>query len=324
MTEQAGPDFRGEDISVVIPTTGRATLRRAVESVLGQTTPVGRVVVCNDGDHPLDLPADPRVTVLQVGPRAGGNAARMAGVRTASSRLVALLDDDDRWRPDYVAVMLEAVNRSAPTGAWIAGSSVESDDGRRYPGRHKQESEDLLSYLFRLHGLRGKGALPTSTLLFPRDLALSVPWHVDLRFHQDLTWLVEVFLDHPDLQVVQVRRPLALLDDTPGSVSKSIDIAASLDWASRFLLTAAERPREYGDFLLSRYPLRAAAARGDWRLACRITREAVRRGRPGGWALVFAALYVARAGLQAAGARAGVGAVNPFRRRRAGDSGRSS
>ncbi|MFD1720151.1 glycosyltransferase family 2 protein [Amnibacterium endophyticum] len=292
--------LRTEDVTAVIPTTGRASLPRAVRSVLDQTSPVGEVIVCNDGTRPLPMFADARVRVVEVGPRAGGNTARMAGVRAARTPLVALLDDDDRWLPGFGAALLEHVAPLGAEEAWVAGCRILREDGSVYPKRLKTPDEDLLGYAFRLRRSGGKGALPTSTLLFPRRLALEVPWRTDLRFHQDLTWLIDLYRAHPHLRVAQAPAALVEMDDSPGSITKSIDVGASMRWAEAELLESFGRRREYGDFLLSRYPLRTAVDARRWGQALGVVSRGVVRGRPGLPAVAYALAYAVRSGLRGA------------------------
>jgi glycosyltransferase involved in cell wall biosynthesis len=81
----------------------------AVESALRQTRSPRRVIVIDDGstdDSAERLQGccanDPRV-VLQFGDNAGQCAGFKRGVALAEADVVAFLDADDRWAPDYLA-----------------------------------------------------------------------------------------------------------------------------------------------------------------------------------------------------------------------------
>ncbi|WP_227496993.1 glycosyltransferase family 2 protein [Planctomonas psychrotolerans] len=283
-------------VSVVIPTVGRESLSRALESVLAQTLPVAEILVGSDAGAPLDVPSDPRIRVTQVGPGAGGNRCRRDGMERATGDVIALLDDDDEWDADFLATVLAAVPADAgPT--WVASSSGRLSDGSTYPRRLIAPGEDLVSYLFTLKGgPAGKGALSTSTLVFPTALVRRVPWRSDQRFHQDLTWFLDLAASVPELRILQADRALVTFGDTVGSVSKSIRVAESIDWARRELLVSGMPGgrRAFADFLLSRYPLRAAVTARRWRQVADILRVAVRRGRPTVWSLLYAGGFVAR------------------------------
>ena len=278
-------------VTAVIPTCGRPELRRAVESVLAQTVAVDVVVAADTADE-LDLPGDARVRVLRVGPRAGGNVARMAGIRAAAGELVALLDDDDRWRPDKLERQLETVG-NPPDDRWLASCLThEEADGRVWPRRLHRAGEPLADYLFAKHAVRGgQGALRTSTLLFPRSLALRHPWEESLRYHQDSAWLVGLDALRPRVRVHQVPEALAELGVGRGSVSRGISGDQSLAWARSHLADAA--PRTRADFLLT-VSYYYACRRGDVRSALRVLRTAVDWGRPSQFGLTAIATVPAK------------------------------
>ncbi|WP_290060878.1 HAD-IIIA family hydrolase [Amycolatopsis solani] len=89
------------DYSVVIPTTGRETLRPLLETLLGGEGPrPAEILVVDDrpGGSELDLPGG--VRVLRSGGR-GPAAARNLGWRTAKSEWIAFVDDDVVLAPDW-------------------------------------------------------------------------------------------------------------------------------------------------------------------------------------------------------------------------------
>src|ERR1700686_3154019 len=108
--------MRQMSVSVVIPTICRASLRLAVGSALAQTVPPLEVIVVVDVDRDPDLPAYDAVRVLRTSGRVGPSHARQIGVESAKGDVIALLDDDDSWRPDKLEKQLAA----APEGdEWI-------------------------------------------------------------------------------------------------------------------------------------------------------------------------------------------------------------
>lgn len=97
--------------TVVIPSSGRrlALLERALQSVRSQTLPPRAIIVVVDGDARAcaDVAAivGPGVQLVQTGTPRGASAARNLGVTAAATELVSFLDDDDRWKPDYLATV---------------------------------------------------------------------------------------------------------------------------------------------------------------------------------------------------------------------------
>ncbi|MEV7873750.1 glycosyltransferase family 2 protein [Microbacterium sp. NPDC089188] len=274
-------------LSVVIPTIGRPELSRAVDSVLAQTVPVHEIIVAADTTDELGLPADDRVRIIRVGPGAGGNAGRQSGVEQATGDVIGLLDDDDEWSPTKVSVLSELV--ADATGPWLATSRtrMKRADGTELiqPSFPIAAGEDVRTYMFAKRTPRsGHGFIQASTLLFPRTLALEVPFDVDLKFHQDVSWLTSVAARHPDLRVFQAWEPLASYYATEGSVSKRIAPQGSIAWARRFL---SDDRRLLGDFVLTQ-SLGFARRTGSPAAMIRTLWAGVRLGRPGAAAVLYA------------------------------------
>jgi glycosyltransferase involved in cell wall biosynthesis len=104
---------RAPSASVVVPAhDAEMTLRACVQSVLNQTEPDFELLIIDDGssDGTLELARsvnDARVQVHSQ-PASGVSAARNAGIKAATGRIVCFLDSDDLLLPRY----LEAVQTS--------------------------------------------------------------------------------------------------------------------------------------------------------------------------------------------------------------------
>jgi len=96
-------------VSAVIPTIGRPSLGRAVQSVLGQTRPVAEVIVVADTDAPVPLPPDDRSTLLRGAFRSGPAPCRQLGIDAARGSVIALLDDDE-WYATKLARQLNVMD----------------------------------------------------------------------------------------------------------------------------------------------------------------------------------------------------------------------
>ncbi|ROQ63873.1 glycosyltransferase involved in cell wall biosynthesis [Rathayibacter sp. PhB152] len=281
-------------VTVVIPTIGRPEVERAVLSVLAQTSAVTEILVVADTLDEFQLPEDGRVKILRVGPGAGGNGARQAGVEAASGELIALLDDDDEWLPEKLERQLSLIGDER-SGTWVCTSRVvmirPGGDRQVQPRFPFEAGSDLLHYMFRKTSpLSGHGFIQASTLVFPRALALEVPFDTSLRFHQDISWLVDVYRAHSDITVIQAWAPLAAYHSTVGSVSKRIDPRASIEWARKRL---AADPRTMGDFILTQSLGFARRSSSPLRMI-QVLGAGVRHGRPGPSAVVYAAGAIAK------------------------------
>jgi GT2 family glycosyltransferase len=110
------------DVTCVIPTAGRpALLQEAFESVLAQRVRPGRVVIVEDSlprSVPEDLVAQGAAAGIEVaycsavsapGPR-GASRSRNLGAASVTTPLIAFLDDDDLWEPDFLVRALAAMS----------------------------------------------------------------------------------------------------------------------------------------------------------------------------------------------------------------------
>jgi glycosyltransferase involved in cell wall biosynthesis len=126
------------EVTAVIPTRNRsALLRRALGSVLWQTTADLEVVVVDDGSTDatpamLEQIRDRRVRSIRNDSPRGVSAARNAGIREARAGVVAFLDDDDLWGPDKLRLQLDALAKTRR--AWVYTGSVNITPACRVVG----------------------------------------------------------------------------------------------------------------------------------------------------------------------------------------------
>jgi hypothetical protein len=285
-------------VSVVIPTICRASLRGAVESALRQTSPPMEVIVVVDSDGEPDVPDSSAVRVLRTSGGVGASAAKHLGVESARGSVIALLDDDDVWRPDKLEIQLAA---APPGDNWIVSSRFSVHAGGREPvvgprtliSRH----EPIAPYLFEFRLQRAFNMVQTSTLVFPRALAHTVPMSVAVgSIHDDPKWLIEVRRAFPDLPIIQVPEPLVDIVWTAASLSRSgIDRSQELiDWGCNELADQSKRVR--GDYMLTS-PVGSALGAGSPRGVANSIMAGVRYGRPGRLAWASAAKSILRLGL---------------------------
>ena len=284
-------------VSVVIPTVGRSSLRRAVQSVLGQTEPVGEVVIVADTAEPLRYPNDDRITLVRNDSAAGPACSRQRGIDAARGSIIALLDDDDEWHPDKLRRQLAAAAHAGPH--WITSCRIAAvGPGRRrrvWPRRLIDPEESVADYLFGFNDFRHGGRLlQTSTLCFPIELADAVRWDAHAgAVHDEPSWLLAVARRFTDLRIIQLPDVLSTYHVGHPSVSRNTtDLTASyIDWGLHYLDEESARVR--GDYLCTS-PVSAAVAAGSLPGITRAVRAGIHHGRPGVPALGFAALSALR------------------------------
>lgn len=121
-------------VSVVIPLYNKAKyITRTLQSVAGQTFEDFETIIVDDGstDGSGELAAgfpDRRFQVLHQA-NAGPGAARNRGIEEAHGEVIALLDADDVWMPEYLASSLAMFDESGPETAAVASGYVVEPEG---------------------------------------------------------------------------------------------------------------------------------------------------------------------------------------------------
>lgn len=96
-------------VSVLIPAYNAAkTLPATLQSIQSQSQPVHEVIVASDAstDDTAQIARDAGAVVLEL-PKGNGSIARNRAADVATGEVFFLLDADDVWHPDKVAVHLE-------------------------------------------------------------------------------------------------------------------------------------------------------------------------------------------------------------------------
>lgn len=285
-------------VSVVIPTIGRPELSRAVKSALEQDYPPTEVLVVADTQDELDLPSHPALRVLRVGPRAGGNVARQAGIEASSSELIALLDDDDEWLGQHLANQINLIPAENEDFHWVATSRLyaksQSGSSEIWPNRLISPGETIPQYIFRKKSIKGGvGFIQASTMLFPKKLGLEIPFEANLKFHQDISWLIDLSRIVPPVRIIQAPEPSVVYNIGAATVSRKITAAQSVAWSDR--LDSSDL-RTIGDFILV-HSIQGARNAQSVRTMIWTMIAGIRKGRPGPWAFLYALALIGRTSL---------------------------
>jgi glycosyltransferase involved in cell wall biosynthesis len=286
------------NVAVIVPTIGNPLLKKAIHSILNQTYRVKEIIVVADIIGPLNLPEDSRIQVIYVGPRAGGNVARQAGIVHARSGIVALLDDDDEWLPEKIEMQLGAISnvKSVYEDVWLSSTRIVI----KKPGRSEiivpeklfDEGSKLTHYLFKRTGITSThGFIQSSAMMFPRAMALKVPFDGRLRFHQDIAWIVDISRRFNHVPFYQCREGLVIKNSIDASVSKTITAEKSIYWAKERL---SNEPRILGDFILTQSLLFAKNS-GSARNMMLTVVGGLKHGAPGFAAIAYSVLTTFKA-----------------------------
>lgn len=233
------------EISAIIPTTLRPSVREAIRSVKEQNGVSVEVVVVVDRDSPAVTGEEMRLVegadrVLFTGGRMGGGYARNLGVRKCTGSVVGFLDDDDEWLPNKSALQLprlrtaSGLNNELVVGSRVIERSPTTlQTSAPVPDRLIGADEKIEDYLFlRRVPKLGRASFFTSTLLMSNQLAVKIPWDESLRRHQD--WDLLSRLGDAGINFVQVPEVTTVYAlGSGGSISARPDWRSSLAWAHR-------------------------------------------------------------------------------------------
>ncbi|EIT7617954.1 glycosyltransferase [Escherichia coli] len=253
------------EITAIVPTIGRETVFDSLKSIISQTYKVFEIIIVYDGAdfvifegkinkyfEGIKNREPTKYKVINVGPFSGGNVARQKAIETARTEYVALLDDDDIWLDnhieDYISLLEKKKNHLPVLLSCAANIILTESKVVKVPTRFISEGETIPEYLFKIRNIIADcGFIQSSLLMFSRQLAIDVPFNTELKFHQDIDWLLRLSQSNIHFDFIQSRNNTVTYNSTPLSVSKKITPSESKYWA---IMTFRNR-RCMGDFILT-------------------------------------------------------------------------
>lgn len=273
-------------ISVVIPTSGRPSLFRAVESALAQEDVDVEILAVVNNTEFLPSFDDARIKVIDARATPGQGPARQMGVEHASGSVIALLDDDDFWEPRKCIEQFRDIERftSIDSDSWIAatGLTIHYPDGRQVlrPRLHDDPVSTTKpeEYLFLRSSLRrADNFIQSSSLMFPKKFATAIPFNTLPEVCTDWGWVIAANRS-TSCQIIIGAGHRTHYDISLPGVSKTNRTRQILAWADHML---SDSPRRImGDFCATT-PLQVTAHFGDVKGALTVLKHAYSKGRPG-------------------------------------------
>jgi glycosyltransferase involved in cell wall biosynthesis len=128
-------------ISVVVPSFQRGTnIGRTLTSIFEQTLKPSEVIVVNDGSYEETTryieTHFPQVRLINI-PHSGASAARNVGVESAKHDVVSLIDDDDAFLPNGLALLYKTLT-TFPQALAAFGDHMVTNmvTGEQFPNHH--------------------------------------------------------------------------------------------------------------------------------------------------------------------------------------------
>ena len=228
-----------DSVSVVIPAyNAEATLARAIDSVLRQTTPPDEIIVVNNhsDDETATVAERYGSSVRVVSPaNAGGGPSdsRNCGIEASQCEWVAFLDADDEWLPERVQHH-KRIAESATDVVWMSGDYESVADARPTKrcglGNTTEIRDEVLQDVLRVLGFTKRwngNVIWTGTVTVKRaaldEVAGTEPWFdPEQRSSHDHDLWLRLAARFP--QMGYVWKPIARYHETnPASVSRQTD-----------------------------------------------------------------------------------------------------
>ncbi len=274
-------------VTAVIPTRNRPDfVVKAVRSALNQSFPRIEVVVVIDGEDPptrerLRSIGDARLHIIALAKNVGGSEARNIGIRAALGEWIALLDDDDEWLPDKIALQMDLALTASIAQPVISSRLFIQNSSLKYfwPRQTYKTGQPLSEYIYCRESIFDPAnVVQTSTLLMRKSLMIETPFRKGLKMHQDIDWLLRA-AQRSDVAVAMLSQALTIyrVDET-SSVGRTIDWEFSTNWARE--MREYFSPTAYSWFLGSECMWRAVRSRAGIRAYWQIMREFLQQGRP--------------------------------------------
>ena len=152
-------------VSVVMPVYNvQAYVAEAISSVLAQTMPDFELIIVDDGgnDSSMDICRsfdDPRIRIIAQANR-GLAGARNTGIDAARADLVALLDSDDRWLPEKLALHVIHLDNNPQIGVSYCPSRFIDEDGQAMRLAQRPKLEDVSAVDIFCRNPVGNGSAP--------------------------------------------------------------------------------------------------------------------------------------------------------------------
>lgn len=212
--------------SVVIPLYNkRPYVRRAVESVLGQSYHDFELIVVDDGstDSGAETLADIKDARLNLvcQTNRGVGAARNTGMAQARGAWLALLDADDAWLPHHLAELARIAD-TYPQAGMISCNCREvmaENIPAAFEGKNGIDTIRQVNYFE--EAARHKGFINASSVAIRRDAAHAVGGFSSRKAGEDIEYWVKVALLFP--VAISARFTCLYFRDTGGVIQQLVE-----------------------------------------------------------------------------------------------------
>lgn len=229
MESDSGAPAQPVRVTVIVPAyNGAATLADTLDCLLAQTLTAFRVIVVDDGSTDATVAMvqsyanrDARFRLLSK-PNSGVADARNLAIQMADTELIAPLDADDIWHPDYLKLMCSTLLEAGPETAFVYANFRIIDPSNKVIGSAPvYATQGRILHQMLIRNFVGNG----SGMVFRRAAALAVGGYERRLQHEFAAqgcedWLLQIRLA-ARWRVAVVPRYLVGYRHMPGAMSRS-------------------------------------------------------------------------------------------------------
>ena len=240
-------------ISVVVPLYNHERyIEQTLQSVLSQTMPAHEIIVIDDGSTDGSAARVDRLRerhpqiALWSRENGGAHSAINAGIERATGDLVAILNSDDIYHPDRLAIMLRELDGASRPDAVATALDFIDGDGRAIRNSWYEEgvafyrrTQDLALTL-----INGNFLMTTSNLLLRRSLFDEIGGFSPLRYAHDLDFFLRLIARGKTIRLI--RQPLLSYRQHPANTIKesALKVKAETAAAVAFFLNQLWHPAD--------------------------------------------------------------------------------
>jgi glycosyltransferase involved in cell wall biosynthesis len=263
-------------ISVIVPCyNAQRTIADTLQSVADQSFPDWEAIILDDGstdDSAAIVEAlarrEPRMRVVRRA-NSGVSVTRNAGAAAARGRVLAFLDADDRWHPDYLQRMAAHLQSRPDIGIAFAVARIVDGEGQPTGSTSSRNPGPFTTFDF----LSSNPTTTCSNLIVRRDVFTALGgFREDLCHAEDQLFLIRAHLASIGIEGC----PEVLVDYRVNTSGLSSDLEAMREgWEAMAAQALREAPAVIGPLMpraralnlcyLARRALRLRSALDPWR-----------------------------------------------------------
>lgn len=211
-------------VTVVIPTYNRSsTIRRSIESVLGQSYKELELVIVDDcsSDNTVEIVnsyRDKRIKLICLPQNRGANVARNKGICAAEGEYIAFQDSDDEWDRDKLQVQIKDMLDRGLAASFCAHRLIRDVGEKIIPEDYedKEKYEDGLRQV-----LAESNVISTQTLVVRKDVfSIIGNFDEDMPRLQDYEFVIRLSQKE---KIGYIARPLVSVYRTGISISTNTE-----------------------------------------------------------------------------------------------------